>query len=234
MQAPHESGLIDFNDSAFRIDLNQYAQQPFTPQMAGPMIAGGQMVGSANHMTGPMAGPMVGPMVGPMAGPMVGPANHMAGPMVGPMTGPMASPMAAPSGHVLSPAQSPMLATHVLSHPAMLAQHYALAAPNGASNQFIAGPPSFVQHTSGQVYKLETDAAPAPAPEPEPEPKSKKPQKSLERLVEERVQSRVEEFIAKTADPEKRATRRRAGGGKSTANAIQELNASMRKTICTR
>ena len=228
MQAPHESGLIDFNDSAFRIDLNQYAQQPFAPQMAGPMIASGHMV------TGPMVGPMAGPMVNPMAGPMTGP---MAGPLAGPIAGPMvgsANHMAAPSGHVLSPAQSPMLATHVLSHPAMLAQHYALAAPNGASNQFIAGPPSFVQHTSGQVYKLETDAAPAPAPEPEPEPKAAKTQKSLERLVEERVQSRVEEFIAKTADPEKRATRRRAGGGKSTANALQELNASMRNTICTR
>ena len=206
MQAPHDgsSGLIDFNDSAFRIDLNQYAQQPM------PLA---QQVALHNQMA---------------AG-------------------------AAAGGHVLTPAQSPMLATHVLAGPqpmfaqqppAMFAQqpnpfHYApaplLAAPNGASNQFIAGPPSFVQHLSGQVYKLETEATPAATvPEPEPEAKAAKTQKSLERLVEERVQSRVEEFIAKTADPEKRTTRRRGGANKSNAAKLDELNASMRNAIYTR
>ena len=206
MQAPHDgsSGLIDFNDSAFRIDLNQYAQQPM------PLA---QQVALHNQMA---------------AG-------------------------AAAGGHVLTPAQSPMLATHVLAGPnpmfaqqppAMFAQqpnpfHYApaplLAAPNGASNQFIAGPPSFVQHLSGQVYKLETEATPAATvPEPEPEAKAAKTQKSLERLVEERVQSRVEEFIAKTADPEKRTTRRRGGANKSNAAKLDELNASMRNAIYSR
>ena len=80
----------------------------------------------------------------------------------------------------------------------------------------------------------EQPSQPASTTKATKEAKATKTQKSLERLVEERVQSRVEEFIAKTADPEKRTTRRRGGGNKSNAAKLDELNASMRNAVYSR
>jgi hypothetical protein len=109
--------------------------------------------------------------------------------------------------------------------------------PQGPS-QCIAGPPSFV-HLHGQMYKPvepapEATGAPADAGrqaiKEAPAPPSVK---SIDRMVEKRVEQRVNEFLAKTSRSKASVSRSQGRRGRQDPNdprdALRGLNQEMRR-----
>ena len=83
-------------------------------------------------------------------------------------------------------------------------------------SQFIAGPPAFVQHLSGQVYRapLKSDAKPPKRADPD--------------AMEQRIQSKVEEYMAKT-DKETRRSKKQSP--QSNIDKLNCLNTTMRAAL---
>ena len=87
-------------------------------------------------------------------------------------------------------------------------------------SQFIAGPPAFIQHLSGQVYRAEE---PAPL-----KTEAKPPKRADHDAMEKRIQSKVEEYMAKT-DKETRRSKKQSS--KSNIDKLNGLNTTMRAAL---
>ena len=107
----------------------------------------------------------------------------------------------------------------------LAAQAHGVPLPLGApvsanSNQFIAGPPAFVQHSSGQVYRAD-DAAPLKT---EAKPAKRQDKDALDK----RIQSRVEEYMAKT---DKETRRSKKPNPQTNVDKLNGLNSTMRAAM---
>ena len=208
MQAPQENsyngGLIDFHDSVIRADLGQalYAQQ-----MAAQNQYQSTFPTSAGaYATMPVASGMPSPMTyGPYAG------NGMPGPMQAmyPQQGSIPSTNPAPS-MMMAPGQP----------------------------QCIAGPPAFL-HLHGKVYAPVEDSTvdASAASEPQARATVKEPAtlpsgKTFDRVVEKRIEQKVDEFISKNFKGKSAGNKdmKKKNGGKDDFG-LKDLNSAMRSRI---
>jgi hypothetical protein len=100
-----------------------------------------------------------------------------------------------------------------------------------APGQCIAGPPAFL-HLHGKVYAPVEESAPA-TPEPSALKEAAAPSsKSLDRLVEKRVEERVNEFFAKSGKSKGLgASIRKKNQPKEDATTLKQLNSQMRARL---
>lgn len=107
-----------------------------------------------------------------------------------------------------------------------------------APAQCIAGPPAFL-HLHGKVYApVEESGTAAPAaPEPQARVAAKEPSpqqsaKSFDRMVEKRIEQKVNEFVSKNIKPQakEKGMRKKNGAGQEDFG-LKDLNSAMRSRI---
>lgn len=211
MQAPQENsyngGLIDFHESVLRsTDLGQamYAQQ---------LAAQNQYQSSYQPIP---------QTYGAMPGAPVGTPNLAYG---------MGAPYA--GNGVPAPVQS-FYQQPAAGPPPGTAQSMMMAQ---ATSQCIAGPPAFL-HLHGKVYAPVEDAAtgvPA-APEPQARTAVKEPAgppsgKTFDRVVEKRIEQKVDEFICKNFKNKAMDKNMKKKGGGKDDFGLKDLNNAMRSRI---
>lgn len=202
MQAPQETayngGLIDFQSSVMQADL-------------GAALYAHQLSSASNQYHNAHPG-VSGYATAP-------PVSHM-----------HTHPHPAPSAHAYSapPAVHPGYGVPPVNagySPAPAVQSMMMASTPG---QCIAGPPAFL-HLHGQVYAPVEQPGPSVA---EPAPAVVKEAvvptgRALDRLVEQRINQRVEEFEAK----QRKGLGASAGRKAKKAESLKELNSQMRAQL---
>lgn len=207
MQAPHENpyngGLIDFHESVLKADLN-------SALYAQQMAAQNQYQAQFPYQGAP--------------GLPVGAGMLPVNPQMLACNTP--NPYATHAANTFLP---PQVQAQIPGHSMMMSP---------APAQCIAGPPAFL-HLHGKVYAPveESVAATPAAPDPQPRAAVKEQAggpsaKTFDRMVEKRVEQKVDEFFSKTikAKAGDKGMKKRNAAGKEDCG-LKDLNSAMRSRI---